>query len=69
MKQRPKGEIERFQSGRVAENRLSRVDDDAVLEMETTKNRFVIYRDSFTENVNVIYRREDGKFALLEINS
>jgi putative sigma-54 modulation protein len=41
--------------------------DDAVLEMETTKNRFVIYRDSSTEEVNVIYRREDGKFALLEI--
>lgn len=41
--------------------------DDAVLEMETTKNRFVIYRDSSTEQVNVIYRREDGKFALLEI--
>lgn len=41
--------------------------DDAVLEMETTKNRFVIYRDAFTENINVIYRREDGKFALLEI--
>ncbi len=42
--------------------------DDAVMEMETTKNRFVIYRDSSTENVNVIYRREDGKFALLEIS-
>jgi putative sigma-54 modulation protein len=41
--------------------------DDAVLEMETTKNRFVIYRDSSTEQVHVIYRREDGKFALLEI--
>jgi putative sigma-54 modulation protein len=41
--------------------------DDAVLEMETTKNRFVIYRDSSTEEVNVIYRREDGKYALLEI--
>jgi putative sigma-54 modulation protein len=41
--------------------------DDAVMEMETTKNRFVIYRDSSTEEVNVIYRREDGKFALLEI--
>ena len=37
--------------------------DDAVMEMETTKNRFVIYRDSSTEDVNVIYRREDGKFA------
>lgn len=42
--------------------------DDAVLEMETTKNRFVIYRDSSTENVHVIYRREDGKFALMEIS-
>jgi len=42
--------------------------DDAVLEMETTKNRFVIYRDSSTENVSVIYRREDGKFALMEIS-
>jgi len=42
--------------------------DDAVMEMETTKNRFVIYRDSSTENVNVIYRREDGKFTLLEIS-
>lgn len=41
--------------------------EDAVLEMETTKNRFVIYRDSSTEEVNVIYRREDGKYALLEI--
>jgi putative sigma-54 modulation protein len=40
--------------------------DDAVMEMETTKNRFVIYRDALTENVNVIYRREDGKFALLD---
>jgi putative sigma-54 modulation protein len=43
--------------------------DDAVMEMETSKNRFVIYRDSSTEDVNVIYRREDGKFALLEITS
>ncbi|MCE5266201.1 MAG: ribosome-associated translation inhibitor RaiA [Deltaproteobacteria bacterium] len=41
--------------------------DDAVMEMETTKNRFVIYRDSSTEQVNVIYRRDDGKFALMEI--
>jgi putative sigma-54 modulation protein len=43
--------------------------DDAVLEMETSKNRFVIYRDSSTENVNVIYRREDGKFTLMEVSS
>jgi len=42
--------------------------DDAIMEMETTKNRFVIYRDSSLENVNVIYRRDDGKFTLLEIS-
>jgi putative sigma-54 modulation protein len=41
--------------------------EDAIMEMETTKNRFVIYRDSSSEDVNVIYRRDDGKFTLLEI--
>ncbi len=40
--------------------------DDVLLEMETTKNHFLVYRDSLTENVNVIYRRDDGKFVLLE---
>ena len=40
--------------------------DDAVLEMESTKNRFVVYRDSTTESINVMYRQEDGKFALIE---
>jgi putative sigma-54 modulation protein len=42
--------------------------DDAVLEMETSKNRFLVYRDSLTEDVRVIYRRDDGKFVLLEIS-
>jgi len=42
--------------------------DDAVLKMETSKNRFLIYRDSSTENVSVIYRRDDGKFVLMEIS-
>jgi putative sigma-54 modulation protein len=40
--------------------------DDAVMEMETTKNRFVVYRDSATENINIIYRREDGNYSLIE---
>ena len=40
--------------------------DDAVMEMETTKNHFVVYRDSTTENINVMYRQDDGKFALIE---
>lgn len=40
--------------------------DDALMEIETTKNRFVVYRDSATENINIIYRMEDGNFTLIE---
>ena len=40
--------------------------DDAVMEMETTKNRFIVYRDSATENTSILYRREDGNFSLIE---
>jgi putative sigma-54 modulation protein len=42
--------------------------DDAVMEMESSKNRFIIYRDSATENVSLIYRRDDGKYSLIETN-
>jgi putative sigma-54 modulation protein len=42
--------------------------DDAVMKMETSKNRFIVYRDSSTEQVSVIYRREDGKYGLIETN-
>jgi len=43
--------------------------DDAVLEMDSTKNRFVVYRNASTESVNVIYRRDDGGYLLIETNS
>ena len=43
--------------------------EEAILEMEATRNRFVIYRDAHSENISVIYRRDDGNFALLEANS
>jgi len=43
--------------------------EEAILEMEGSRNRFVIYRDANSENVSVIYRRDDGNFALLEANS
>jgi len=38
------------------------------MQLEETKNRFVVYRDSFTENVHVMYRREDGSLAVIETN-
>lgn len=43
--------------------------DDAMMEIEDSKNRFILYRDALTENVSLIYRREDGLFALIETNS
>jgi len=43
--------------------------DDAVMEMDISKLRFIIYRDSSSENVSLIYRRDDGNYALIETNS
>jgi putative sigma-54 modulation protein len=43
--------------------------DEAIMEIEGTKDRFIIYRDSSSENVSLIYRRDDGNYALIETNS
>jgi putative sigma-54 modulation protein len=42
--------------------------DDAVMEMDVSRQRFIIYRDSSSENVSLIYRRDDGHYALIETN-
>ncbi len=43
--------------------------DEAIMEIEETKAGFIIYRDSSSENVSVVYRRDDGNYALIETNS
>jgi putative sigma-54 modulation protein len=43
--------------------------DEAVMEMESAKTHFLIYRDSASENVSLVYRRDDGNYALIETNS
>jgi len=40
--------------------------DDAIMELEGTRSMFVLYRDSLTEKVMVLYRRDDGNYALME---
>lgn len=40
--------------------------DEAVLQMERSKEGFVMFRNAETEKVNVIYRRHDGDFGLIE---
>jgi putative sigma-54 modulation protein len=43
--------------------------EDAIMEIDASRNRFVVYRDSSTENVSIIYVRDDGKYALIETSS
>lgn len=43
--------------------------DEAMMEIESSKNRFVIYRDSSTEKVSVVYLRDDGGYIVIETNS
>jgi putative sigma-54 modulation protein len=40
--------------------------DDALLELETTQQSILVYRDAETYRVNVIYRRPDGAFGLVD---
>ncbi|MFB3926569.1 MAG: ribosome hibernation-promoting factor, HPF/YfiA family [Syntrophales bacterium] len=41
--------------------------DEALVQLEESKNMFIIFRDSFSERVNLIYRRDDGNYVLVEI--
>jgi putative sigma-54 modulation protein len=43
--------------------------EDAIMEIDISRNRFVVYRDSSTERVSIIYVRDDGKYALIETSS
>lgn len=43
--------------------------DEALMEIEESKTKFIIYRDSSSENVSLIYRRDDGNYALIEEHS
>lgn len=42
--------------------------DEAIMELEESKDRFIIYRDSSSENVSLVYRRDDGNYTLIETN-
>ncbi len=43
--------------------------EEAVLELESSKARFLIYRDTDSEKVSLVHRLDDGKFAHIETNS
>lgn len=40
--------------------------DDAMMNLENSKNRLFVYRDLSSESVSVLYRRDDGNYVLIE---
>jgi putative sigma-54 modulation protein len=40
--------------------------DEAILEVGTSEEGLVVYRDAETERVSVLYRRKDGHLGLIE---
>ena len=43
--------------------------EEAALELEENKSRFLMYRDTASEKVSLVYRLDDGNFAHIETNS
>lgn len=43
-------------------------EEDAILEMELSGHNFYIYKDIKTEKVNVIYKRYDETYGIIETN-
>jgi putative sigma-54 modulation protein len=40
--------------------------DEAVMQMDLANSEFLVFTNAQTENVNVIYRRKDGNYGLIE---
>ena len=40
--------------------------EEAILQMELVEHNFFVFKDSDTDNVNVVYKRKDGNYGLLE---
>lgn len=66
-------EIEEELAARVVETRRITLKpmshEEAILELENAKNRFVVFRDAATEGICVLYRRDDGRYVLIETYS
>ena len=39
---------------------------EAIMQMNLLNHDFFVYRDDKTEDVNVVYKRKDGKYGLIE---
>jgi putative sigma-54 modulation protein len=42
--------------------------EEAVMQMDLLHKDFLVYTEAASENINVIYRRKDGNYGLIEPN-
>ena len=42
---------------------------EAIMQMNLINHDFFVFRDAKTEAVNVVYRRKDGKYGLIDPES
>ena len=40
--------------------------DDAIMQLNLASEQFLVFRNASTHQVNVVYRREDGNYGLIE---
>jgi putative sigma-54 modulation protein len=40
--------------------------EEAVMQMKLSDNEFIVFTDSSSETINVLYRRKDGNFGLIQ---
>jgi len=40
--------------------------EEAVMEMELIGHSFFVFRDAETENINVVYKRKNGSYGLID---
>lgn len=43
-------------------------EEEAILEMELLGHNFFVFKDMHTDSVNVIYKRKDGNYGIIETN-
>jgi putative sigma-54 modulation protein len=64
MEETAKDELKVVKTKRFAVKPMST--EEAILQMELLGHSFFVFRDSESEEVNVVYKRRDGDYGLIE---
>jgi putative sigma-54 modulation protein len=40
--------------------------EEAIMQLDLSQELFLVFTDASTETINVLYRREDGNYGLIE---